>query len=425
MKLQPKKLRVHKFLERHLRAPVYRFDDLTDPRARRGRRHLLSSLMFALLYGLMAGGRSLREVEDLTQEMGPTGRRRVPGRIADTTLYDFVHRLSVEELRRLQHRQVRTLFRSKSLSPATLPCGVASFDGKGLGALEHDAEGSAQKGIRVHDGTPYFLARTLRAVLTSAAAKPALDQVSIPAETNEMGLFPQFFAQVRSAYGGLDLFEIVTVDAGMTSKHNADVIVAADCAYVMALKGTQPELLAEAKRLLLPRTAGAPCAQTLWERAQGKWVRRLLYRTDEIAGYHDWSHLRQVWLVRQESRVGDGPVTVEDRYFLSSLRWGRLTPPQILQVVRGHWGIENDCFWSLDMQFGEDAMPWVTKGRSVEILGILRLLAYNLLQLLRKRHLLPRAPGQKVPPSWRQLFRWVWLALQLNLSDYGGPLPAT
>lgn len=425
MKLQPKKLRVHQFLERHLRAPVYRFDDVNDPRARRGRRHLLPSMLFALLYGLMAGCRSLREVEDLTEEMGPTGRTRVPRRIPDTTLYELVPRLSVDELREVQRRQVRTLWRGKCLVPVGLPCGVASIDGKGLGALDHDADGSAQKGIRVHDGTPYFLARTLRAVLTSAASKPALDQMAIPKETNEMGAFALFFAALMSAYGALDLFEIITVDAGMTSKHNADLVVAVNRAYVMALKGTQPELLAEARRLLLPMTQGAPCAVTPWERAQGKWVRRLLYRTDEIAGYHAWSHLRQAWLVRQESRVGDGPVTIEDRYFLTSLRLGRLQPSQILQVVRGHWGIENDCFWSLDTQFGEDAMPWVTKGRSVEILGILRLLAYNLLQLLRKRHLLPRSPGEKMLPSWSQLFRWVWMALQLNLSDYGGPLPAS
>jgi len=34
--------------------------------------------------------------------------------------------------------QVRAAWRSKSLTPVGLPCGVVAIDGKGLGALEHD-----------------------------------------------------------------------------------------------------------------------------------------------------------------------------------------------------------------------------------------------------------------------------------------------
>lgn len=418
MKLQPPDLRVHKFLERHLRAPLYRFDRITDPRAQRGQRHALSTLLWALLYGMLAGCRSLRQVEDLTLEMGPTGRQRVPGRVPDTTLYDLVPRLSVEELREQQRAQVRILWRQKCLAPVGLPCGVVSIDGKGMGALDHDADGQAQKAHRGHDGTPYWLGRTLRAVLTSCLAKPCLDQMAIPPQTNEMGAFALFFAALLGAYGSGDLFEIITVDAGMTSKYNADVVAAAHKGYVMALKGTQPELYAEAQRLLLPLTQGAPCAQTGWECAGGYRVRRSLYRTWEIAGYHDWVHLKQAWLVRQERRDPQGRVTIEDRYFLTNLHRGRLSPTQVLAVVRGHWGIENDCFWSLDAQFGEDALPWVTGGRAVEVLGLLRLMAYNLLQLCRKRHLRPRRPDGSVAaaPAWQQLFRWVWQALRLPVS---------
>jgi predicted transposase YbfD/YdcC len=425
VKLQPKDLRVHKFLERHLHAPVYRFDLITDPRARRGRRWPLVTLLWAALYGMMAGCRSLRQVEDLTDEMGPTGRGRVPGRVPDTTLYDLVPRLHVEELRQQVRWQVKTLWRDKCLDPQGLPCGVVSIDGKGLGALDHDAGGNAQKAHRAHDGTPYWLGRVLRAVLTSACAKPCLDQMAVPTKTNEMGAFATFFAALMAAYGGGNLFEIITTDAGMTSKHNADLVHAANKAYVMALKGPQPELYAEAQRLLLPLTTGAPCAQT-WDKAQGKQIRRSLYRTCEMAGYHDWTHLRQVWLVRQESRDKDGRVTIEDRYFVTNLPSGRLQPAQILQVVRGHWGIENDCFWSLDAQFGEDALHWVTTGRCIEVLGLLRLMAYNLLQLCRKRHLRPRPLGGPVapPPSWQQMFRWVWQALRLPLPPPACPMPA-
>jgi hypothetical protein len=292
---------------------------------------------------------------------------------------------------------------------------VLTFDGKGIGALDHDVDGSAQKAHRSHDGSPYWLPRVLRAVLTSSPVRPCLDQMTVPAETNEMGAFSDFFSAVLAVYDAL--FEILTLDAGFAALELAGRVVAANKSYVIGLKDNQPELVREAKRLLEPLArSSSPEAQTPWERSKGKEVRRSLYRSsDEIAGWNGWDHLRQVWLVRQETRDADGGIAVEDRYFLTSVRKGRLTPSQILLVVRGHWGIENDCFGTLDLQWHEDDRPFCTRGHAVEVLGLLRLLAYNLLRVLRMRHLRERdADGTPRPPHpWRQLFGWVRDALRL------------
>ncbi|MBI2896131.1 MAG: hypothetical protein HYY06_21415, partial [Deltaproteobacteria bacterium] len=96
--------------------------------------------MNGLFVGMLAGCRTLRDVEALTDEMGDAERDRVPRRIPDTTLYELVPRLDVEQLRRKLHQQVRALWRAKSFEPQDLPCGVLSIDGKGIGALSHDAE---------------------------------------------------------------------------------------------------------------------------------------------------------------------------------------------------------------------------------------------------------------------------------------------
>ena len=100
---------------------------------------------------------------------------------------------------------------------------------------------------------------------------------------------------------------------------------------------------------------------------------------------------------------------------------------QMLLVVRNHWGIENDCFWSLGAQFGEDDHPWVTTGRALSVLGVLRLMAYNVLQWARKRHLRHALPSGRLtdPPSWKSLFRWVEHALCLTLDPAAGPQPAS
>jgi predicted transposase YbfD/YdcC len=415
MKVLSANRRVERFLARHLRAPAYGWGEITDPRAKRGRRWQLGELLNAALLGFMSGCRTLRGLEDLTEDFGAVGRRYVHRRVPDTTEWDLLGRLSTKELR-LQHVcQVRLMWRAKKLEPVGLPCGIAAIDGKGLGALEHDANGTAQKAHRSHDGSEYYLARYLRAVLVSAESKPALDQMPIRAKTNEMGDFTRFFRRLMKAYGeNNDLIEGITVDAGLCSKANADVIHRYDRAYIMALKGPQAELLAEAERLLGRRTS--PDAETDWERHKGKLIKRRFFRTDEIAGYHDWHHLRQAWRVEQIVEDKNGNIEKEQRYFLTSFPWGRLSPAQCLLVVRLHWGIENDCFWTLDTQWKEDFVPWCSRGRAVEVLSWLRLMAYNLLQLARRKSLRKKLPdgNREPPPPWSRVFAWVHQAWQLH-----------
>jgi hypothetical protein len=295
--------------------------------------------------------------------------------------------------RQAQPRQGETA-RSKTLSPCP-------------GALEDDAGGTAQK---THNGQgyEYYLARSLRAVLTSAQGRPCLDQMPIGPKTNEMGDFSRFFGRLIESYGdNNDLFEIVTTDAGLTSIGNATRIHQANKAYVMALKGPQQELLAEAERLL--GTLRKPEAETQRERYQGRWIYRRIFRSDEIAGYNEWTHLRQVWRVEQITEYDCGKIEREQRYFLTSLTKGRLIAEQCLLVVRGHWRIENDCFETLDLQWNEDSVPWFSGGVAVEVLSWLRLMAYNLLQLARRRSLRRKFPNGSLesPPQWQRLFEWV------------------
>jgi predicted transposase YbfD/YdcC len=379
----------------------------------RGRRWRLGELLNAVLLGFVSGCRTLRGMEALTEDFGPVGRRYVSRRVPDTTSWDLIGRLSSKELR-LQHvAQVRSMWRAKKLLPVNLPCGIAAMDGKGMGALEHDAEGTAHPAHRSHDGSEYYLARHLRAVLVSAECKPCLDQMPIRAKTNEMGDFSRFFRRLMRAYGtSNDLFEGVTVDAGLSSKANADCIHGYDKAYVMALKETQPVLLAEAERLLSRRVK--PDAESGWERHKGRLIQRRFFRTDEIAGFHDWHHLRQAWRVEQVSIDKDGRTEKEQRYFLTSFPSGRLSAAQCLLVVRLHWGIENDCFWTLDMQWAEDDVPWCSRGRAVEVLSWFRLMAYNLVQFARRRTLRKKRPdgSREPPPPWARVFAWfhqAWL----------------
>jgi hypothetical protein len=442
VRIESRDRRVEKFLRRHLKAPAWQWGEIGDPRGRRGRRWELAELLNAAFVGMLTASVTLRDVESLTQELGQVGRKQVSRRVPDTTLWDLFsgrrrvrkagdaaggravatvmdRPLCPEDFRRQLRQQVRFLWRSKCLQPQDLPCGVLSIDGKGLGKLEHDGGGQAQKSHHA-DGSPYWLARVLRAALTSAVSKPIVDQLPIGSRTNEMASFGPFFRSLVHAYDAL--FEIITTDAGMTSLANATQVHQADKGYVMALKDNQPELLREAKRLLSGSRRGQSAACST-ETYRGQSVTRALYRSAEIAGYHGWTHLRQVWLVEQRSCDAQGNTRIERRFFVTNLHPGRLTAAQTLTLVRLHWGIENDAFWSLDMQWREDSIPWCASGNAVEVLSLMRLMAYNLVQLARKRSLRPRGHNaQRWPiPCWRDVLRWMRDALRLDIAPPADP----
>ena len=434
-KKETDKKRVQKFLAKQTRggAKGWSYSDAPDPRQQGKVDHPIDTVLWSMELGLTSNQPTLRDVEEMTENLGSWARTLVPTSISDTTLDTEAQRLDANYLLEKLVDRVRGLHRSKMLRPVGLPCGVATVDGKNLATLDHDADQTGHERSKKNEkwhlskdeearrGKSYFLMPALRAALSSAEAKPCIYQLPLPPGVGESTMFPQMFVELRGAYGHGDMFRIIDGDAGLTSLGNADLIVQENYDYVLGLKGNQPELFAEAQALLLPLTeTQKPELQTPWECRNGKRIRRRQWRTDEKEGIENsvgkWTHLRQTWLVRQETRSSDGTIEVEDRFFITSLTWDYLTPAQILLLVRNHWAVENDCFNSLDLQWNEDAGPWCTRGMAIWALGVLRLLAYNTAQILRRRRLRKKRPDgtRAAPKSWRSLFKAIEKSLELD-----------
>jgi hypothetical protein len=237
--------------------------------------------------------------------------------------------------------------------------------------------------------------RGLRARLPSARPRLVLEQWTLAVEENEMGAFAAFWAQLLPTYGRLGLWEVITLDAGYCARQNATLVDGAGYGDVVGFPH-QPELLREAQRLLEPLAAHQGPEAKVLDRDHGPWVRRSLWRTQECAGWLDWTHLRQVWLVRPEKfrrqttpRADSVPAEVEDHDSLTNLPWKRRGGVRMLGVIRGHGGLEHNGFRTLDLEWQEER-PWCTKGAATDVLGLLRLWAYNLVGLLKGRYL--RAP---------------------------------
>jgi hypothetical protein len=290
-----------------------RLDEVEDPRDPRGRRWKLGTLLGAALLGLVAGCRSLLQVEALTEDLSPATRQRfgLTRRLPDTTLHNLLWQLQPQQVLPVLHRVVRAAHRRRALSPDELPFGVVSLDGKSTAVPACD-DYYAQRQSQ-HEGQCLGLVRTISAVLTSSPARPYLHVTPVPASTNEMGIFGRAFDELMSVYSRADLFRVVTYDAGACSKDNAQHVRSHGLHYVFGLKGSQPTMLDEAQRLLAARTAEHCDAQS--EDFDHGTVTRRIWLSDIGSGYDGWESLRTVARVQTETRDATGKVIkCEERY---------------------------------------------------------------------------------------------------------------
>jgi hypothetical protein len=77
---------------------------------------------------------------------------------------------------------------------------------------------------------------------------------------------------------------------------------------------------------------------------------------------------------------------------------------------------------TLDVQFGEDDRAWSTQNNSILVLGVLRMIAYNMLRHMRKSHVqVIRTTGKASPRPWADLAERIRDALR-DLNKGLGPL---
>jgi len=246
-------------------------------------------------------------------------------------------------------------------------------------------------------------------VIVSAWAQSnglVLGQLKVDDKSNEITALPKLLRALELS--GC----IVTVDAMGTQKQIAKEIREADADYVMALKGNHEVVHDEVKSFLdttvteaaTKRPAGVQpsrAAATLAkletvEKDHGRQETRRYYQSGALAWFADrskWEGLQSVGLVEAEREVR-GKVTVERRYYLSSLPVGVET---FAKAVRGHWAVENSLHWVLDVQMGEDDSRART-GYAAENLATLRRLALNLLKQEKTKRRGIR--GKQLNASW-------------------------
>lgn len=157
--------------------------------------------------------------------------------------------------------------------------------------------------------------------------------------------------------------KIITGDALLAQRDLSRQIVEAQGDYVWTLKENQPQMCEDLATLFAgektvkgfsPATKDFRTAETV-EKAHGRIERRTLTASGELKGYADWPYAEQVFkLERHFTRVADGQVMHAVVYGVTSLTAREANAARLLELVRGHWGIENRLHYRRDQTLRED-----------------------------------------------------------------------
>lgn len=209
-----------------------------------------------------------------------------------------------------------------------------------------------------------------------------LGQVKVDDKSNEITAIPELLRalQLKGC--------IVTIDAMGCQKDIAAGIATKKADYVLALKANHATVHEEITAFFAD--AVPPCATepamnarpgtmdfcgTL-EKGHGRIETRRYWQSSDIGWFQDkklWKNLRSIGMVESIRKI-KGKSTIERRYYLSSLS---LDAETFARAVRGHWGVENNLHWTLDVAFGEDQSRARTK-YAAQNLATLRRIALNL-----------------------------------------------
>jgi len=339
----------------------HHFGGLKDPRVDRTKRHKLLDVIVITICGVICGADDWVSIEQFGNAKLEWFREflELPTGIPS---HDTFGRIFA----RLDPEHFHTSFMNWIMAVSDITKGqVIAIDGKTLRRSHDKALG---KGA---------------IVMVSAWATAnhlVLGQVKVNEKSNEITAIPELLR-------ALDVSGcIITTDAMGCQKEIASLIVEEEADYVLALKENHGQLYEDVKLLFDDLAASQYSAYSHdMERTVNKGHGRLETRwcwaisdpliVQALRGTKDWKKLRSV--VKVQAKRNDGQkVTVEDRYYLSSLDGDA---QRLLAATRTHWGIENSLHWVLDIAFREDESR-VRKGYGAQNLATVRHIALNLLK---------------------------------------------
>jgi predicted transposase YbfD/YdcC len=334
------------------------FRRLKDPRLDRRKRHLLIDILTIAVSAVIGGANTWTDLETF-------GKRRqdwfasflkLPNGIPSHDTFERVFdRLDPQAFQRCLVQWLQAISEPLGLKHLAI-------DGK---TLRHSGGGAS----------PFRYLHLVSAWATEAQL--ILGQVAVEEKSNEITAIPRLL-ELLDLKGAL-----VSIDAMGCQKEIAQQIVDGGGDYVLTVKGNQEHLEEDILECFVQAyqkdCQGIQYAKyETQEKGHGRHETRVYEIITDPQGLRNqetWPELKVIGKCYRERTV-NGKTSYEEHYFIGSKK---CSAKRYGQILRGHWGIENNLHWQMDVTFGEDACR-IQRRHGAENFASLRRLALMLLQ---------------------------------------------
>jgi predicted transposase YbfD/YdcC len=204
----------------------------------------------------------------------------------------------------------------------------------------------------------------------SVANGVVMGQLKTDAKSNEITAIPELLA-LLDIQGAL-----VTIDAMGTQADIAHTIIDKGADFLLAVKGNQSTLHQLVKDTFLTQVDDVENLTQI-EAQRGRKEYREYQAIAAPKEFIDakWPTIQTLGKVISY-RIDKGVETLHTRYYISS---AILSAEKLAYAVRGHWTVENQLHWVLDVTMNEDACQ-ISRGDGAENLARLRQATVNILK---------------------------------------------
>jgi predicted transposase YbfD/YdcC len=330
-----------------------RLQRLTDLRKARGKRYSLTTILMIVLLAKLSGANS-------------------PTEIAEWGVY---HQLEIEallhiKLKRMPERSTYRRMLAYKVYETEVERLVGEYNQSGERGAICALDGKALLGMsKREDGTPEYALSVY-----DVTAGKTLAQVEVGNKENEITRAPEVIKLAKIAG------KVVTGDALHTQRRLAQTVLDEQGDYVLPVKENQPALYKNIQSLFAPEypKPGFGKIQTDFLTAQkvnkghGRIEIRTITTSEMLNTYAAWPGLAQVYRLEREFQWWRRGICYKTsrqvEFGITSLARPKVTPRQLLEIRRAHWGIETGSHYRRDVTLKEDTTRF-TIGQGARVLA--------------------------------------------------------
>ena len=322
------------------------FSDLTDPRTGNYVVHKLHDMLIIAMLAVICGADGWAEIQlwGRCKQKWLATFLQLPGGIPSHDTFGRVFSM-------LDPQAFERCFLAWMAAVVELSGGrLVSIDGKAIRrSFEHGWDKSG-------------MSHLLSAFVSQGDNRLVFSQLAVEDKENEIVAIPRLLEllDLRGA--------VVSIDAIGCQRQIAATIIEAGADYVLPVKDNQPALHAKVQVLMndlvLDHDKKVAATRVGYfqqsEQGHGRLESRRVWVSDDISWLGEellnlWPGLSSIALVeRTRQDLGDlgGKTSVERCYYILSLKGTDASA--VAGYVRGHWSVENNLHWQLDVSFRED-----------------------------------------------------------------------